>query len=60
MRNYMSKTWRDVTSTPTESDSKAKINQYKFPLLVILAGVLFSLFLQWQLPNDVFLVVLNK
>jgi hypothetical protein len=50
----MSKTWRDVTSTPTESDSKAKINQYKFPLLVILAGVLFSLFLQWQLPNDVF------
>ncbi|MFE1743647.1 LA_3751/LA_3752 family putative glycosyltransferase [Coleofasciculus sp. H7-2] len=49
----MSKTWRDVTSTPRESDSKA-INQYKFPLLVILAGVLFSLFLQWQLPNDVF------
>ncbi|WP_199292113.1 dolichol-phosphate mannosyltransferase [Coleofasciculus sp. FACHB-712] len=50
----MSKTWRDVTSNPSDSDSKAKINQYRFPLLIILAGVLFSLFLQSQLPNDVF------
>lgn len=31
-----------------------KIQQYKFPLVVILAGILFSLYLQWQIPDGVF------
>jgi hypothetical protein len=31
-----------------------KIHQYKFPLVVILAGVLFSLYLQLKIPDGVF------
>lgn len=31
-----------------------KIQQYKFPLVVILAGILFSLYLQLKIPDGVF------
>ncbi|NEO45696.1 MAG: hypothetical protein F6K55_16810 [Moorea sp. SIO4A3] len=31
-----------------------KIKLYKLPLIVILAGILFSLYLQWQIPDEVF------
>lgn len=54
MESYRQTTPNNATSEVELSENTSASKHYKLPLVIILAGVLFSLFLQWHIQDELF------